>query len=102
MSLRRPKMADPLPTIRNLVANGEFDFVSHALARLQQRQVTVPEVVYVLEHGFHERRKDQFKEEYGEWVYAIRGKTLDARKLRVAVAVNIAGALVITVIDLDK
>src|SRR5205085_1555608 len=102
MSSRRPKIVDPLPVIRELVANGEFDFVSHALERLQQRQVTVPEVVYVLEHGFHERRKDQFREEFGEWVYAIRGKTLDARKLRIAVAINVDGALVITVIDLDK
>lgn len=101
MHSRQPKLLDPLPTIRQFVAHGRFDFVTHALQRLQQREVTVLEVIYILEHGFHERRKDQFNQEFGNWVCAIRGKTLDARKLRVAVVVD-DGALVITVIDLDR
>ena len=102
MSPRPTKLAEPLLVIRELVAEGRFDFVAHALERLQEREVTIPEVVYVLKHGFHERRKDQFREDFGEWVYAIRGKTADTRTLRIAVSVSADGALVITVIDLDK
>jgi hypothetical protein len=102
LSSHRKKLADVLKVIRRLVEQGRYDFVAHARQRLEQRQVTLPEVVHVLRHGFHEQKKDQFKEEFSEWVYAIRGKTLDDRKLRIAAAINDDGVLVITVIDLDK
>jgi hypothetical protein len=66
MSPRPTKLAEPLLVIGELVAKGRFDFVAHARERLQEREVTIPEVVYVLKRGFHERRKDQFREDFGE------------------------------------
>lgn len=81
MPTHPPKLPSPITTIRTLVEDGKYTFVAHAWQRLDQRQVSVFEVVHVLRHGFHEQRKDQFKEEFKDWVYAIRGKTLDGRKL---------------------
>ncbi len=50
---------------------------------------------------WHEKAKDQFSERYESWNYAIRGKTIDLRELRVVVSFDENNMLVITVIDLD-
>jgi hypothetical protein len=53
--------------------------------------------------GHHEKRKDEYKTEHKCWNYSIRGKTVDARELRVAVSLDKnSGLLIVTVIDLAK
>lgn len=60
------------------------------------------EYEYVLKTGWHEKRKDTYDEiEYKTWNYAIRGKTVDARELRVIVSFAEDGMLIITVIELE-
>ena len=49
--------------------------------------------------GYHEARKDTFEEPYNAWNYAIRGKTLDQRDLRVVVSFDDSGMLIITTIE---
>jgi hypothetical protein len=83
-----PKIKDPLSAIQAYEKRGLYNFVHHARKRLEEREVTVFEVVQVIHRGFHEARKDEFKPEFGDWNYAIRGKTLDGRKLRLAIAVK--------------
>ena len=52
---------------------------------------------------YREERTDEFKSEHKSWNYAIRGKTISKRELRVAVSLDItSGVLIITVIDLGK
>jgi hypothetical protein len=97
-----PKVDNPLSMIRAYERQGLYNFVHHARNRLQEREVTVLEVLQILRNGYHEARKDEFKPEFDEWNYAIRGKTLDARKLRLAVAIKADGFLLITVIDIDR
>lgn len=97
-----PKIIDPLIAIQSYERRGLYNFVHHARRRLEEREVTVYEVVQVIHCGFHEVRKDEFKEEFGDWNYAIRGITLDGRKLRLAIAVKSSGFLIITAIDLEK
>lgn len=80
---------------------GAYNFVRHARKRLHEREVTLLEVSQVIRGGYHEARKDEFKPEFAEWNYAIRGKTLDARTLRLAIAIKFDGVLVITAIDLE-
>lgn len=77
-------------------------YVDHALQRIKEREVTFLEVRQVLRTGFHEKRKDVFKEEHNSWSYSVRGKTLDKRNLRIVVSFDENDMLVITVIDLDK
>jgi hypothetical protein len=54
-----------------------------------------------LRHGYHEQRKDICNEEFDAWNYAVRGRTIDRRNIRVAVSFDENGMLIITAIDLD-
>lgn len=101
--IKRPdKLPDPLSVIRRAEAAGKLTYVRHARERLNQREVTTYEVREVLRTGWNEKRKDEFKPEFGGWNYAVRGKTIDDRELRIAVAIDVYGAIVVTVVDLDK
>ena len=50
-----------------------------------------PEIRQVVDSGYHEKSKDEFKVEWKAWNYALRGRTIDRRELRVAVKEAIAG-----------
>ncbi len=67
---------------------------------LNKKIVNNSHLCYLLTMG--SQHKDEFKSEFGEWNYAIRGATLDGRILRLAVAIKADGFLVITVIDITK
>lgn len=74
---------------------------THAAERQEKRAITVMDVSYVIRHGFHEKAKDVYREEYKAWSYAIRGKTVDGRRLRLVIAFDEVMMLLITAIDLD-
>lgn len=57
----------------------------HSINRKHERQVTFIEIIQVLQTGWHEKNKDEWKPEYDTWNYAIRGKTMDDIELRVPV-----------------
>jgi hypothetical protein len=99
-STRPPKAGDVLERVRKHVADGTYLDTRHASERKEERVITLPEVLYVLRNGFHEKKKDEYKPEHKDWNYAIRGKTIDGRALRIAVAFADPGMLVITAIDL--
>ena len=69
---------------------------------MDHRDIIALEVTQALTRGFHEARKDTFDELHGAWNYALRGKTLEGRNLRIAVAIEEPDVIVITAIDLDK
>ena len=101
--MQRPtKISHLMKEIHKYLENGSYRYVGHAQIRLQQRKVTRPEVRYVLKTGWHEKSKDSFKEDFFRWNYAVRGKTVDKRELRVAVCFDSDNMLVVTVIDLSK
>lgn len=56
---------------------------------------------YVLTTGYREPKKDEFKTEHQAWNYAMKGKTIDNRKLRIIVSLDKDDLLIITVIDLE-
>ncbi len=95
------KTNDLMEQIRSALDDSRYDFRGHALERLQQREVTESEAIYVLKKGRHEKKKDEFDNEKGNWKYAVRGKTVDNRELRVIVAFVEPDMFVITVIDLE-
>lgn len=101
--MKRPAKANNLmELIRKKLDKAKDRYVDHALRRIKEREVTFPEVRQVLRSGYHEKRKDEFKEEHQAWTYSIRGQTIDKRTLRVAVSFDEDDILVITVIDLDR
>lgn len=81
--------------------NGKLRYSAHASERMQERGIIKPEIEQVLRAGHHNKRKDQFNEEHEDWDYAIEGKTIDGRKLRIIVAIIDPNILVVTTIDLD-
>ena len=96
-----PKHDNVLKEVRKHLEAGTYLDTRHAKERKLERGITLPEVRYVLRHGHHEKRKDTFHETHNAWAYAIRGKTVDGRTLRICVSFDEAGMLVITTIDLD-
>ena len=44
------------------------------------------EVKTVIGRGWHEKAKDQYKAEHAAWSYAVRGKTVEGRALRVVIS----------------
>lgn len=91
-----------LAAVRKAATEGSIFYSVHALERLEERGIITLEVRYVLKTGRHEHVKDEYKVEHNAWNYAIRGKTLDGRDLRIAVAIDSEGVLVVTAIDLDR
>ena len=103
MSARPEKHSDVMPLIITCIETGNYLDTRHALDRRDERSITRLEVIYVLRNGHHEKRKDEFKEEFNVWNYAIRGKTLDKRDLRIAVSFDKATKLlIITAIEIVK
>lgn len=91
-----------MSVIRNCVETGKYLDTHHSTQRQGQRAITRPEFLYVLKNGHHEKRKDQFDETHQAWNYAVKGKTVDKRELRVVVSFDEVGMLIITAIDLGK
>ena len=69
---------------------------------MREREIIKPEVELILVSGYHEVRKDSYNVEFNSWDYAIKGKTLDARTLRIIVSIIDPNILIITAIDLEK
>ena len=98
--MKKAKEPHLLERVRKCVESGNYLDTAHSSIRRDERRITRPEFLYVLKHGWHEKAKDQFDEFYKAWNYAIRGETIDGRELRVVVAFERQGILVITAIEL--
>jgi hypothetical protein len=91
-----------LGEIRSCLESGRYLDTRHAIKRKAERVIALPEVIQVLQNGYHEKRRDRYEELYKAWSYSIRGKTVDRRRLRIVVSFDReAGMLIITAVDLD-
>ena len=105
MATNRPaKLPDAmlLKLIREAERTGAYRFVAHAAQRLEERSISLIEIQHILRHGYREARKDEFKAEHKTWNYALRGRTLDSRELRLALTPGGPGLFIITAIDLTN
>lgn len=75
---------------------------THAIDREIERTIELPDVLYVLKTGRHEKNKTKFDEAFETWKYAIRGNTLDGSDIRVIVAFDENDMLIITVMHVSK
>ncbi len=99
---RPSKVENLIEVIKEAVEDGHLLYSSHANDRMAQRNIIKPEVEFVLSYGFHDARKDKFNEEFESWDYAIKGKTIDGRNLRIVIAIISPNVLVVTAIDLSS
>jgi len=103
MPLKRPdKDANAEALIAGYVGQGFVRIPQHCRDRMVERQISYLDILSVLRQGRREPRKDEWKPERSGWRYAYRGRdSFGIRELRVAVALDVSGAVVVTVIDLD-
>ena len=99
--IRPPKVKNIIRSTSKSTAKGQLLYSKHANERMLERGIIKPEVEYVLSHGHHEARKDQYNDEFNSWDYAIKGKTVDGRNLRIVIVMVEPNVLIITAIDLD-
>lgn len=100
MKSDRAKIKDLMPKLWQCLKDGNYRDTRHVLDRKRQRNLTREEVLRVLQNGHHEKRKDKYDEQYHAWNYAVRGKTIDRRDLRVIVSFDENDLLIITAIEL--
>lgn len=97
------KVDNLLEIISDLITSDRYRYSVHALERMAQRKVTRPEVLQILKKGHHEKIKDVYDEKFKTWNYAIRGKTIDKKELRIVISLDTKiDMIVITVIQIKK
>jgi hypothetical protein len=89
---------DVMAEVSKHLEAGTWRLTGHAIKRMDERHLTVPEVEFVLARGYHEAAKDKDTEK-GR-TYHVRGHTKDGKELRIALGVR-GWMLIVTVVDLD-
>lgn len=96
------KIENVLALAKILIQKGAYIISRHAELRQGERSLTIGDIKNIINTGYHEKKKDEFKKEYEDWTYAIRGKTLDDDQARVCIAfIQETHFIVITVIRLE-
>lgn len=83
--VRKLKEPNVLKKIQKLVSLGRYRDTRHSLQRGWERNINLIDIIQVLETGFHEKSKDEYRVDFQSWNYAIRGTTVDGDHLRIAV-----------------
>lgn len=101
--MKRPAQTDEIfPKIRYCIDQGLYRQSKHAISRELEREISLPDVLYVLKNGYHEKQKTSFDEAFQKWKYAIRGRTLDGNDIRIIIAFDDSGIMIITVMHIIK
>lgn len=83
---RVKKIENVVVLAKNLMLMGAYVISNHAKLRQGERRLTIGDIKNIIETGYHEKRKDEYKEEFSDWNYAVRGKTLDSEEARICIA----------------
>lgn len=97
---RPPKIDSLYEKIQNCLKKHRYRQSRHAMERVDRRNITFFDVLYVLENGCREEAKDSYDEAFQSWKYSIRGKTVEAIDLRVIISINEENMIIITVVNL--
>jgi hypothetical protein len=107
--VKRPKWPAKRPNVlldaRARLASGAYRDTRHAFERKRERALSLLELRQAIHGGYHEAQKDTYKPEHKAWNYAIRGRTLDERDVRVVVTFVVEEGdlmLFVTAMDLDE
>ncbi len=96
------KLPDLLSVVCKCIEEGHYLDTRHAIERQDERRIARPDILHVLKNGYHEKKKDKFDTFFSAWNYAVRGKTVDRKELRIIVSFDENGMLIITAIELKK
>ena len=96
----RTKEGNVLEKIHKCLKDGRYRDTLHSFQRGIERNIRLAQVLEVLETGHHEKSKDEYREDYHDWNYSIRGETILGDQLRVAVYFEDDFLMIATVIRL--
>jgi AraC-like DNA-binding protein len=92
--------------IQAAISEDKIVLSEHADKRMSERNISWFEVIEVLRFGHSERRKDEFKKKFGCWNYSMRHdikiSDVEKRCLRIPVAIDDDGTIVVSAIDIDQ
>lgn len=95
---KRPsQLSEIFPKIDDCIEKGWYRLSRHAIDRKIERSIELPDMLYVLKNGYHEKQKTYFDEIFQTWKYAIRGKTIDKLDIRIIIAFDENEMLIVTV-----
>lgn len=99
---RAEKIQNVAALAKSLMDKGAYVISNHAKLRQSERCFTIGDIKNIISTGYHEKKKDEYKDEFDDWNYAIRGKTLEDEQARVCIAfVEASQFVIITVIRLE-
>ncbi len=102
MKPRRPAQIEKLlEKIIECIERRKYRITRHAIQRQAQRSITLSDILYVLSHGFHEKKKTSFDTVFQTWKYSIRGKTKDEVAIRVIIAFS-EEMMIVTVMKVER
>ena len=65
--VKRPsKIIGILEKAKECMESGRYYDTTHATLRKSQRRINLAHVFYVIRHGYHEKRKDQYHPEHDD------------------------------------
>jgi hypothetical protein len=74
-----------LAMIRRAAIGGNLFYGRHAKKRMRERNFTIQDILFILQHGALIGK--EYKEEFTNWVYSIRGVDLEGEEGRVVTAI---------------
>jgi hypothetical protein len=77
MKKRVEKIDHVVALAKKLMAEGSYVITDHAFGHGEERCLSIGDIKNIITTGYHEKRKDEYKEEFKDWNYAICGQTLD-------------------------
>jgi Domain of unknown function (DUF4258) len=99
---RKKKLENIIALAQDLMQKGAYVISEHAKLRQEERIFTIGDIKNIIKTGYHEKKKDEYKDEYADWNYAIKGKTLDEEQARICIAfIKKSCFIVVTVIRLE-
>lgn len=99
---RPTQLKELFPVILDRIERGLYRQSKHAIDRAIERDIDLPDILYVLKNGYHEKQKTTFDEIFKVWKYSVRGKTVENSDIRIIIAFDDDGMLIITVIRMSK
>lgn len=74
-----------LALIREAATKNNLIYGGHVKQRMRERRFTIQDILFILQHG--ELSGKEYREEYENWVYSIRGVDLEGEEGRVVTAI---------------